>query len=87
VSLDEDFVLVPKFVYIPLSKWYGCDKEIERKVIKYKTKDKSFQKKGKIPQLSSIIPEAYKKEDGEYTYELEVYPKFIYYSRINDKGE
>jgi hypothetical protein len=34
--LNEDFVIVPKFVFYPLSKWYNCNKVIERKVIEYK---------------------------------------------------
>lgn len=32
-----DFVLLPRFVYFPLSKWYGggCSRVIERRVIQY----------------------------------------------------
>lgn len=33
------------------------------------------------------IPEAFFKQIGDITYELEIYPKFFYYERINDKGE
>lgn len=33
------------------------------------------------------MPEAFFKTIGEVTYELEIYPKHIYYERINDKGE
>jgi DUSP domain len=31
-----DYLLLPKFVFWPLSKWYACDKEIERVVISYR---------------------------------------------------
>lgn len=31
-----DYLLLPKFVFWPLSKWYACDKVIERMVISYK---------------------------------------------------
>lgn len=31
-----DYLLLPKFVFWPLSKWYACDVEIERVVISYK---------------------------------------------------
>jgi hypothetical protein len=31
-----DFVLLPQFVFFPLSKWYGCNQVIERKVISFK---------------------------------------------------
>jgi hypothetical protein len=37
VLYGDDFLLVPKFVFQPLSKWYQCTKVIERKVIHYKT--------------------------------------------------
>ncbi len=36
VVLNEDFIMVPKFVFFPLTKWYKCTKAIERKVIQYK---------------------------------------------------
>ena len=31
----QDYILLPKFVFFPLSKWYSCDKVITRQVIKY----------------------------------------------------
>ena len=33
LTYKQDFVLLPKYVYYPLSKWYSCDKEITRSVI------------------------------------------------------
>ena len=33
LTYKEDFVLVPKYVYYPLSKWYACEKTITRQVI------------------------------------------------------
>ena len=33
LTYKEDFVLVPKFVYYPLSKWYASEKTITRQVI------------------------------------------------------
>jgi len=33
LTYKQDFVLLPKHVYMPLSKWYSCDKEITRSVI------------------------------------------------------
>jgi len=29
----QDYVLLPKHVFFPLSKWYACDKVITRQVI------------------------------------------------------
>lgn len=29
---DVDFIIVPKYVFKPLSKWYTCNKVIERSV-------------------------------------------------------
>lgn len=40
VIYNEDFVLLPKFVFFALSRWYRATKVIERKVIHYKS-DKS----------------------------------------------
>ena len=39
--------------------------------------------------LSSLqqLPEAFYKTVGDHIYELEVYPKFLYYAKINEKGE
>ena len=31
----QDYLLLPKYVFFPLSKWYPCDKVITRQVIKY----------------------------------------------------
>ena len=33
LTYKQDFVLLPKYVYHPLSKWYSCEKEITRTVI------------------------------------------------------
>jgi len=33
LKYNEDFVLLPKHVYYPLSKWYNSDCLITRKVI------------------------------------------------------
>ena len=33
------------------------------------------------------MPDNFFKVIGDTTYELEVYPKFIYFEKINDKGE
>lgn len=37
----NDFLLLPKFVFWPLSKWYACDLELERDVICYKATSNS----------------------------------------------
>jgi hypothetical protein len=68
-------------VYFALSKWYGCNKCIERKVIKYKTN-------GSKPLTSSInTSERLTKQLGDLTYELEIYPKFLYFEKIADNGD
>ena len=33
LTYKQDLVLLPKYVYYPLSKWYACEKEITRTVI------------------------------------------------------
>lgn len=40
VTYGEGFILVPKFVFFPMSKWYKCTKVIERKVISYRSEKK-----------------------------------------------
>jgi hypothetical protein len=37
VTYGDGFILVPRFVFYPLSKWYKCTKVIERKVVSYKS--------------------------------------------------
>ena len=39
MSFNEDFVIVPKYVFNSLSKWYKCNKTIELKVHQCKTAD------------------------------------------------
>ena len=86
VQYSQDFIIVPRFVFFPLSKWYSCNKVIERKVIKYKhDKNKSLnmfkQKKTASSQTvkSQQLPENLFKIVGDTSYELEVYPKFLYF--------
>jgi hypothetical protein len=33
----SEYVLLPKFVFLALAKWYGCDVVLPRTVISYKT--------------------------------------------------
>jgi hypothetical protein len=89
-----DFIIVPRFVFFPLSKWYSCNKVIERKVIKYKhDKNKSLNmfKQKKLASSQTVkaqqLPENLFKVVGDTSYELEVYPKFVYFEKITEKGE
>ena len=36
---------------------------------------------------TTSLPDQFYKTVGDVSYELEIYPKFIYYERINEKGE
>jgi hypothetical protein len=49
---NEDFILVPKFVFYPFSKWYNVTKVIERKVISYRSDKK---KQLNLKQRKSIL--------------------------------
>ena len=96
VEYGQDFVVLPRNVFFPLSKWYKCNKVIERKVIAYK-QDKNralnlFKNKKSVSQSgleNSKLADIEKsfKVVGDTTYELELYPKFIYIEKISDKGE
>jgi hypothetical protein len=86
VQYSQDFIIVPRFVFFPLSKWYSCNKVIERKVIKYKhDKNKSLNmfKQKKLASSQTVksqqLPENLFKIGGDTSYELEVYPKFLYF--------
>jgi hypothetical protein len=86
VQYSQDFIIVPRFVFFPLSKWYSCNKVIERKVIKYKhDKNKSLNmfKQKKLASSQTVksqqLPENLFKIVGDTSYELEVYPKFLYF--------
>jgi hypothetical protein len=90
----KDFLIVPRFVFFALQKWYGCNSVIERKVIScQKDKKKAINDfKQKRSQSNTVllaeqIPSLFYKTIGETNYELDVYPKFMYFQRINDKGE
>jgi hypothetical protein len=37
VQYLADFVILPKFVWMPLKQWYGCRLELTREIITYKT--------------------------------------------------
>jgi hypothetical protein len=37
MAFGEDFVIVPKYVFVPLSKWYACNAVIKRSVHASKT--------------------------------------------------
>ena len=92
----SEFIILPRFVFFPLSKWYGCNKVIERRVVQYQ-RDKSraintFKQKRSQSNTSLLpnqqqIPDMFYKVIGDITYELEVYPKFLYYEKITEKGE
>jgi hypothetical protein len=86
VQYSQDFIIVPRFVFFPLSKWYSCNKVIERKVIKYKhDKNKSLNmfKQKKLASSQTVksqqLPENLFKIVSDTSYELEVYPKFLYF--------
>jgi hypothetical protein len=96
VPYGEGFILVPKFVFVPFSKWYKCTKVIERKVISYRSERRRalslFKQKKAVTQSMVIagtqqVPDHFFKSIGDLTYELEVYPKHFYYEKISDKGE
>ena len=53
LTYKQDFVLLPKYVYFPLSKWYSCEKEITRSVIQYR-RDKKLGLGGGADGSSSI---------------------------------
>lgn len=95
-NYGDQFIVVPRFVFFPLSKWYKVTKVIERKVINYQSDKKKslslFKQKTQVGSRiitgsSQAVPEAFFKTIGETSYELEIYPKHIYYERINEKGE
>ena len=93
VSYGEEFMLVPKHVFYPFSKWYACTKTIERQVIKHSVRTKAlslFKHKklnSSVMPPQQAIPDHFFKEVGDTTYELEVYPKFLYFEKINERGE
>ena len=40
LTYKQDFVLLPRYVYYPLSKWYSCETEITRQVIQFRRERK-----------------------------------------------
>jgi len=85
VSIDVDFVVVPKYVYIPLSKWYPCNKEIKRQVIKWRHQQRKLiskfnKKQGRLASSMTMSTLNYQHQGAEFIYELELFPKFIYFA-------
>ncbi len=91
VLFGTDFVLLPRYVFFALSKWFSCNLVIERKVIQYhQDKDKAkamFRQKRSQSNTTIAVNERFIKVVGDVTYELEIYPKYMYYEKITDKGE
>ena len=54
LTYKQDFVLLPKYVYYPLSKWYSCEKEITRSVIQYRRDKKIGGALGDIGSASAL---------------------------------
>ena len=54
LTYKQDFVLLPKYVYYPLSKWYSCEKEITRSVIQYRRDKKIGGALGDLGTASAI---------------------------------
>ena len=73
VFYGQEYIVLPKFVWLTLSKWYLSNKTIERKVI---TKPKNFSKSGTFIQ-----------SHGKHNYELELNPKLIYFEEVTESGE
>lgn len=105
LTYKQDFVLLPKYVYHPLSKWYNCDQEITRAVIQYRrerrmtesqTMASSIQSASKRFLLSSQkfynpkegqFEEELVHKQGEFVYELEIYPIILYLAQVTEQGE
>lgn len=98
----QDFVLVPKYVFFPLSKWYPCDKVITRQVIKYPNARRrddigsmmSSHYSGRFMMSSQkfyntkeeCFDEDLVHRDGDFVFELEVSPRIVYLGKINEQG-
>ena len=54
LTYKQDFVLLPKYVYYPLSKWYSCEKEITRSVIQYRRDKKIGGALGDLGSASAL---------------------------------
>lgn len=35
----------------------------------------------------NVLPDAFYKSTHDMNYEVEIYPKFVYYEKINEKGD
>ena len=74
VTYGQEYIVIPKFVWLALSKWYPCNKILERKVI---TRPKNLTKTGTFIQ-----------SHGKHNYELEINPNESYTQAETDlKGE
>jgi hypothetical protein len=81
---DAGTVVLPRVVFFPLSKWYKCNKVIERRVITYPS---GAKRRKSVAEGPRSIENKYSKLMGDMVYELEVRPRCIYLERISDKGE
>ena len=102
LSYKEDFVLVPKYVFFPLAKWYDCDRTITRQVISFKRprgmgdtqsmmsshshRFMMSSQKFYNPQQEEFEEELQKRV-GDTIFELEVHPNNFYLSCVTEKGD
>lgn len=76
-NFNEDYVIVPKFVFNALSKWYTCNKVMQRTIIKSPTG----------AQSESGGSALFRKTIKNKVYELEQNPKLVYFEKIGENGE
>ena len=77
---NENFVILPKYAYRALSKWYPCNLELERKVNVSSTKKKEESNQASTDKHDDEISQFFKKTVKGKIYELEISPKVIYFT-------
>lgn len=99
----QDYLLLPKYVFYALSKWYPCDKVITRQVIKYAGAARrddhsslmSSRHSNRFMMSSSKFYNTKENDfdedlihrDGDFVYELEINPRVIYLGKVTDSGD
>ena len=98
----QDYLLLPKYVFYALSKWYPCDKVITRQVIKYVSARRDDHSSLMSSRHSNRFMMSSQKfyntkendfdedlvhRDGGLVYELEINPRVIYLGKVTDTGE
>mmetsp|Transcript_11751 Transcript_11751/g.18015 ORF Transcript_11751/g.18015 Transcript_11751/m.18015 type:complete len:137 (+) Transcript_11751:542-952(+) len=84
VYYGEDFIILPKYAYRALSKFYVVNLELQRKVVRHVSGRPQEVSDDKV---TSEVHQFFIKRAGNVTLELEISPVLLYCGWVTPEGE